>query len=325
MTVTPPPSTPGAWPLDDEVFAIEQQIADLQRAADQAQASGAVAASEVAIAQKAIRELSTAKAEIQEKGKLWDRTSQLTRALEERRRVAERVRQAIASGGNLAESLKLALENRLKPKFKIDAATPLDDLNTAVEAAEEALGDADIKTAFFDAESAFKTAEVDYQVKAAAAEEAWLTIQNGARILEEGLQRAQAAYADAVRLEAAAEEPTVAADGTEGPVLASAAEAGIVWKSFKDTFELLKGGTRPSSTAGQPDDGETALITAWTTASDQAKDALAVLLTRRQELAVARNAHEQRQALRPARKPSEQAAMVARVLTAINSPPAPAP
>jgi hypothetical protein len=324
MTVTPPPSTPGAWPLDDEVFAIEQQIADLQRAADQAQASGAVAASEVAIAQKAIRELSTAKAEIQEKGKLWDRTSQLTRALEERRRVAERVRQAIASSGNLAESLKLALENRLKPKFKIDAATPLDDLNTAVEAAEEALGDADIKTAFFDAESAFKTAEVDYQAKAAAAEEAWLTIQNGARILEEGLQRAQAAYAEAVRLEASAETPAPAAGGTPaGPVLASAAEAGIAWKSFNDTFELLKGGTRPSTTTGQPDDGETALIIAWTTASDQAKDALAVLLTRRQELAVARNAHEQRQALRPARKPSEQAAMVARVLTAFNPPPPP--
>jgi hypothetical protein len=234
------------------------------------------------------------------------------------------VRQAIASGGNLAESLKLDLENRLKPKFKIDAATPLDDLNTAVEAAEEALGDADIKTAFFDAESAFKTAEVDYQVKAAAAEEAWLTIQNGARILEEGLQRAQASYAEAVRLEASAETPAPAAGGTPaGPVLASAAEAGIAWKSFNDTFELLKGGTRPSTTTGQPDDGETALIIAWKTASDQAKDALAVLLTRRQELAVARNAHEQRQALRPARKPSEQAAMVARVLTAFNPPPPP--
>jgi hypothetical protein len=308
MTVTPPPATPLVWPLDDELFAIDQQIADLQRAADQAQASGAVAASEVAIAQKAIRDLSTAKAEIQEKGKLWDRTSQLTRALEERRRVAERVRQAIGAGGNLAENLKRALEDRLKPKFKIDAALPLDDLNIAVEAAEDALGDADIKTDFDDAESAFKTAEADYQAKAAAAEEAWLAIQNGARILEEGLQRAQAAYAEAVRLEAAAAELTVAADGTEGPVLASAAEAGI-----------------PSSTAGQPDDGETALITAWAAASDQAKDALAVLLTRRQELAVARNAHEQRQALRPARKPSEQAAMVASVLTAFNPPPPPGP
>ena len=325
MTVTPPPSTPDAWPLDDELFAIDQQIAELQRAADQAQASGAVAASEVAIAQKAIRDLSTAKAEIQEKGKLWDRTPQLARALEERRRVAERVRQAIGAGGNLAENQKRALEDRLKPKFKINAATPLDDLNTAVEAAEDALGDADIKTDFDDAESAFKAAEVDYQAKAAAAEEAWLAIKNGARILEEGLQRAQAAYAEAVRLEAAAEEPTVASDGTEGPVLASAAEAGIAWKSFKDTFELLKGGTNPSTTLGQPDDGETELIAAWTDASDQAKDALAVLLTRRQALAVARNAHEQRQALRPARKPSEQAAMVASVLTAFNPLPPPGP
>jgi hypothetical protein len=320
MTVTPPPSTPGVWPLDDELFAIDQQIADLQRAADQAQASGAVAASEVAIAQKAIRDLTTAKAEIQEKGKLWDRTSQLTRALEERRRVAERVRQALGSGGNLAENLKLALEDRLKPKFKIDAATPLDALNTAVGDAENALGDADIKTAFVDAESAFKAAEVDYQAKAAAAEEAWLAIQNGARLLDENLQKVQTQYAEALRLEAAAETPTPA-----GPVLASAAEAGIAWKSFKDTFELLKDGTKPSSTAGQPDDGETALINAWTTASNQAKDALAVLLTRRQALAVARNAYEQRQALRPARKPEEQAAMVARVLTAFNPPPAPGP
>ena len=325
MTVTPPPPTPLVWPLDDEVFAIDQQIAELQRAADQAKASGAVAASEVAIAQKAIRDLATAKAEIQEKGKLWERTSQLTRALEERRLVAGRVRDAIGSGGNLAESLKRALEDRLKPKFKINAALPLDDLNIAVEAAEDALGDADIKTAFVNAESAFKTAEADYKAKAIAAEEAWLAIQNGARILEGGLQRAQAAYAEAVRLEAAAEEPTVAADGTEGPVLASAAEAGIAWKSFKDTFERLKGGTNPSSTAGQPDDGETALITAWTTASDQAKNALAVLLTRRQALAVARNAYEQLQALRPAHKPSEQAAMVASVLTAFNPPPPPGP
>jgi len=326
MTVTPPPPTPLVWPLDDELFAIDQQIAELQRVAALAQASGAVAASEVAIAQKAIRDLSTAKAEIQEKGKLWDRTSQLTRALEERRRVAERVRQAIASGGNLAESLKRALEDRLKPKFKIDPTTSLDALNTAVGDAEDALGDAAIQTAFANAENAFKAAEDDYQAKAAAAEEAWLAIQNGARILEEGLQRAQAAYADAVRLEAAAETPTPAAGGTPaGPVLASAAEAGIAWKSFKDTFELLKDGTKPSSTAGQPDDGETALINAWTTASDQAKDALAVLLTRRQELAVARNAHEQRQAIRPARKPSEQAGMVARILTAINSPSAPGP
>lgn len=320
MTVTPPPSTPGVWPLDDELFAIDQQIAELQRAADQAQASGAVAASEVAIAQKAIRDLTTAKAEIQEKGKLWDRTSQLTRALEERRRVAERVRQALGSGGNLAENLKLALEERLKPKFKIDPATPLGALDTAVGNAEDALGDAAIKTAFVDAESAFKAAEVDYQAKAAAAEDAWLAIQNGARLLDENLQKVQTQYAEALRLEAAAETPTPA-----GPVLASAAEAGIAWKSFKDTFELLKDGTKPSSTAGQPDDGETALITAWTTASNQAKDALAVLLSRRQALAVARNTYEQRQALRPARKPSEQAAMVAGVLTTFNPPPAPGP
>ncbi|MFM7551067.1 MAG: hypothetical protein ACKO8I_19825 [Cyanobacteriota bacterium] len=327
MTVTPPPlSTPNIWPIDDELYAIDQQIADLQRTADQAQASSAVAASEVAIAQKAIRELSTAKAEILEKGRLWDRDAQMQRALAERKPVADRVRLALASGGGLAESLKRDLEERLKPKFKIATGptTNLYTLDTAVVDAENALSDAGIKTAFDDAERLFKAAEVDYQAKAAAAEKTWLAIQNRARFLDETLQKAQAQYAEAVRLEAAAGTPTPAA-GTNpaGPVQASAAEAGIAWKSFKDTFELLKSGTLTAS--GQPDDSETALITDWTTASTQAKNALAVLLTRRQELAVARNAHEQLQALRPARKPSEQAAMVASVLAAFNPPPPPGP
>ena len=204
------------------------------------------------------------------------------------------------------------------------AEARLDALNAAVVNAENALSDARIKTAFNDAVSACKAAEDDYQAKAAAAEEAWLAIQNRARFLEENLQKAQAQYAEAFRLEAAAGTPTPAAGTTPaGPVLASAAEAGIAWKSFKDTFELLKSGTFTAS--GQPDDSETALKTDWTTASTLAKNALAVLLTRRQELAVARNAYEQLQALRPARKPEEQAAMVASVLTAFNPPPAPAP
>lgn len=316
MTATP------TYPLIDEVAAIDQKIADLQRTADQAQTSSAVAASEVASAQKAIRELSTAKAEILEKERLWDRDAQLQRALAERKAVADRVRQAIGAGGSLAESLKSALEDRLKPKLKIAATTPLTALNTAVQNAENALGDAGLKTAFATAESDLKAAESDYQAKADAADEAWLAIQNGARILEERLQVAQAQYAEAARLEGDARPPTPAAGATPaGPVLASAAEAGIAWKSFKDTFTLLQDGTKkPSTTPGVPDDGETALANDWRDASDRAKDALAVLLTRRQELALARNAYEQRQALRPARKPAEQAAMVASVLNAFNSP-----
>jgi len=327
MTVTPPPpSTPNIWPIDDELFAIDQKIADLQRTADQAQTSSAVAASEVAIAQKAIRDLSTAKSEIQEKGKLWDRDAQLQRALAERRLAAERVGPLVVRGGSLGLS-KTALEERLKPKLKITAVT-LDELNGFVLSAEaaleaEATSLTSLKRAFTTAETNLKAAESDYQAKADAAEAAWLAIQNGGRILEERLDIAKAQYAEATRLEGVAGTP-IAASGTTpaGPVLDSAAEAGIAWKSFKDTFTFLQEGTKKSSTTpGVPDDGEKVLAETWGNASQAAKNALAVLLTRRQELSLARNAYEQRQALRPARKPAEQARMVASVLTALNNRP----
>lgn len=320
MTATPT-STPGVWPLDDEVAAIDQQIADLQRTADQAQASSAVAASEVAIAQKAIRDLSTAKAEILEQGRLWDRDAQLQRALAERRLAAERVGPLVVMGGSLDLS-KTALEDRLKPKLKIAAGAMLTKLVNAVRDEEDALEAeltslTSLKGAFATAETNLKAAESDYQAKADAAEAAWLAIQNGARILEERLDVAQAQYAEAARLEGVALPPNTGTPA--GPVLASAAEAGIAWKSFRDTFDDLKRGTTKSA-PGVPDNGETELADAWSTASNLAKNALAVLLTRRQELALARNAYEQRQALRPARKPAEQARMVASVLTALNTP-----
>jgi vacuolar-type H+-ATPase subunit I/STV1 len=190
MTVTPSLSSPNAWPLTDELADIDQKIADLQRTADQAQTSSAVAASEVASAQKAIRELSTAKAEILEQGRLWDRDAQLQRALAERKAVADRVRPVVDMGGSLDVS-KTALENRLKPKLKIAATTSLNALNTAVQNAENALEDAELKRAFASAQTALKAAESDYQAKADAAEAAWLAIQNGARILEERLQSSQ--------------------------------------------------------------------------------------------------------------------------------------
>jgi len=326
MTVTPSLSSPNAWPLTDELADIDQKIADLQRTADQAQTSSAVAASEVASAQKAIRELSTAKAEILEKGRLWDRDAQLQRALAERRLAAERVGPLVVRGGSLGLS-KTALEERLKPKLKITAGT-LNELNGFVLSAEaaleaEATSLTSLKRAFTTAETNLKAAESDYQAKADAAEAAWLAIQNGARILEERLDIAKAQYADAARLEGVAGTP-IAASGTNpaGPVLASAAEAGIAWKSFKDTFTFLQEGTKKSSTTpGVPDDGEKVLAETWGNASQAAKNALAVLLTRRQELSLARNAYEQRQALRPARKPAEQARMVASVLTALNNRP----
>lgn len=326
MTVTPSLSSPNAWPLTDELADIDQKIADLQRTADQAQTSSAVAASEVASAQKAIRELSTAKAEILEKGRLWDRDAQLQRALAERRLAAERVGPLVVRGGSLGLS-KTALEERLKPKLKITAVT-LDELNGFVLSAEaaleaEATSLTSLKRAFATAETNLNAAESDYQAKADAAEAAWLAIQNGARILEERLQVAQAQYAEATRLEGVAGTP-IAASGTTpaGPVLASAAEAGIAWKSFKDTFTFLQEGTKKSSTTpGVPDDGEKVLAETWGNASQAAKNALAVLLTRRQELSLACNAYEQRQALRPARKPAEQARMVASVLTALNNRP----
>jgi hypothetical protein len=321
MTATPT-STPGVWPLDDEVAAIDQQIADLQRTADQAQASSAVAASEVASAQKAIRDLSTAKAEILEQGRLWDRDAQLQRALAERNAAADRVRQALAAGGLLPAGLKTALEDRLKPKLNLASTDALDDdvdansLKRRVQKAEDDLGDATVKANYTTAKANLKAAEDDYSLKADAAEAAWKAIQNGSLTLHAKLQQLQARFDEAVRLEAAAEDPTPGTGGGPDVVAASAVEAGIAWKSFNDTYQELILAT--TAGAGTPDAGETALRATWTAASDQAKDALAVLLTRKQEWAAARNANEQRQALRPARKPEEQEALVASVLNDYN-------
>jgi hypothetical protein len=315
------------WPLDDEVAALDAQIATLQRAADQAQASSAMAAGEVAIARNAIRELISAKAEILEKGRLWERETQLQRALAERNAVADRVRQALAAGGPLPAGLKTALEERLKPKLNLAATDALDDdadansLKSRVQKAEDDLGDAAVAATYTTAEANLKAAEDNYKAKAEAAEAAWTAIQNGALTLQAKLQQLQARFDEAERLEAAAEEPTPGSGGDPAVVAASAVEAGIAWKSFNDTYQELIRGTTAGGSPGTPDDGETALRDAWSAASQQAKDALAEWLSRKQEWAAARNAYEQRQALRPARKPEEQAAMVASVLAAYNPPP----
>lgn len=314
------------WPLDDEVAALDAQIATLQRAADQAQASSAMAAGEVAIARNAIRELISAKAEILEKGRLWERETQLQRALAERNAVADRVRQALAAGGPLPAGLKTALEERLKLKLNLAATDALDDANpnslrSRVQKAEDDLGDAAVAATYTTAEANLKAAEDNYKAKAEAAEAAWNAIQNGALTLQAKLQQLQARFDEAERLEAAAEDPTPGSGGDPAVVAASAVEAGIAWKSFNDTYQELIRGTTAGGSPGTPDDGETALRDAWSAASQQAKDALAEWLSRKQEWAAARNAYEQRQALRPARKPEEQAAMVASVLAAYNPPP----
>ena len=315
------------WPLDDELAALDAQIATLQRAADQAQASSAMAAGEVAIARNAIRELISAKAEILEKGRLWERETQLQRALAERNAVADRVRQALAAGGPLPAGLKTALEERLKPKLNLAATDALDDdadansLKSRVQKAEDDLGDAAVAATYTTAEANLKAAEDNYKAKAEAAEAAWSAIQNGALTLQAKLQQLQARFDEAERLEAAAEDPTPGSGGDPAVVAASAVEAGIAWKSFNDTYQELIRGTTAGGSPGTADDGETALRDAWSAASQQAKDALAEWLSRKQEWAAARNAYEQRQALRPARKPEEQASMVASVLAAYNPPP----
>jgi hypothetical protein len=329
MTITP---TPNAWPFEDEMAAIDSEIATLQRAVDQAQASSAVAVSEVASARHAIRALISARAEILEKARLWDREAQLQRALAERQAAADRVRQALGAGGPLAAALKTALEDQLRPKLAIDPATgpaltdasDPDSLCRRVQTAEEDLGDAVVAAEYDGARAALQTAEEDYRSKADVAEAAWEAIHTGAQILQAKLQQLQGAYAEARRLVAAAADPTPGSGGDPDAVAVSAVEAGIAWKGFNDAYQEVLTATSPGTPAGAPDAGETALREAWITASTEAKDALAVLLSRHQRWAAARTAYEQRRALRPARKPEEQAAMVARVLAAYNPPP-PAP
>jgi cephalosporin hydroxylase len=87
--------------LTTDITAIDQTIQQLEREAAQAQTISSVSGSEAAIAQKAIRELTTAKAEILAKERLWDRDAQLQRALADRKAVADRVRLALGARGSL--------------------------------------------------------------------------------------------------------------------------------------------------------------------------------------------------------------------------------
>jgi hypothetical protein len=321
MTVTPAPS-PGVWPVDDEVAAIEQKIAELQRAADQAQTNSSLAASEVAIAQKAIRDLTTAKAEIQEKGRLWDREAELQRALAERKAVADRVRLALAAGGGLAAQRKTDLETALKAKAGIAESGNLDAVFQAADGIDKASSTADqtAESALKTAREALEQAELDYTRKARAAEARWSELQHSARILEELFNRAQQRLTAANALTAGLSAPT----GSPPPLNPAAAEAGLAWKDFTDAFDALTKSTEIPAGASQ-DRGHTAAVGAWETARDAARNALAVLLKAQQSLAEAQRLQEQRQVSRPDRSASERQAALAKVREALSPPSTPAP
>jgi len=313
------------YPLTDEVAAIDQQIADLQRTADQAQASSSVSASQVAIAQKAIRDLTTAKAEILEKERLWDRTAQLQRALAERKAVADRARQALGAGGSLAAQRKTDLEAALKAKAGIDPTDNLDALFNAAKGADDTLqtDDNTARDEWQSAATALANATQDYDSKAAAAEVAWTAIQNSPRSLDEQLSKAQQRLAEADGLTAAVALPSPA---PTTPVLnPAAAEAGLAWKDFVDTFDGLTDATKPATVAVRADKGEQDLVAAWESARDAARNALAVRLDAQKTLAEKQRTHEQRQSVRPGRSASERQAVLTEVRKALTPPPPPTP
>jgi hypothetical protein len=313
------------YPLTDEVAAIDQQIADLQRAADQAQASSAVAASEVAIAQKAIRDLTTAKAEILEKEKLWDRSSQLQSALAQRKAVAERVRQALGAGGSLAAQRKTDLETALKAKAGIAPTGNLDGVFNAAKGADVTIETADTtaRKEWEKAATALATAKQAYATNAAAAEEAWAAIQNSARSLDEQLSLAQQRLAEAGGLTEGVEMPAPAPPPPQ--LNPAAAEAGLAWKDFVDALDGLKDATTAATVSGPADKGEEDLVTAWESARDAARNALAVLLDAQKTVAEKQRIHEQRQAPRPGRSDTEREAVLTEVRKALTPPPPPSP
>lgn len=320
MTVTPSLSSPNAWPLTDELADIDQKIADLQRTADQAQTSSAVAASEVASAQKAIRELSTAKAEILEKGRLWDRDAQLQRALAERKAVADRVRLALGARGSLATQRKSDLETALKAKAGIAASGNLNAVFNAAKG-EDVTRQNDDNSARNEwqlAKTALANAKQDYARKAEAAEVAWAAIQNSARNLDEQFNVAQQQLAEAEARTAAVTLPP-----TPIKLNPAAAEAGLAWKDYVDAFDGLVDATKAASVAVRTDRGEQDLVTAWEAARDAARNALAVLLDAQKTLAEKQRIHEQRQSVRPGRSASERQAALTEVRKALTPPPSP--
>lgn len=329
MSPTPTP-TPRVWPIDDEVAAIDQKITDLQRTADQAQASSAVAASEVASAQKAIRELTTAKAEILEKSKLWDRDAQLQRALAERKAVADRVKLALGARGSLATQRKTDLETALKAKAGIPATGNLDAVFKAAKDVDNPRKTADnsVRAEWEQAATALAAAKLDYARKAEAAEVAWAAIQNSARSLEDQFNVAQQQLAEAEALAAAVALPST----TPIKLNPAAAEAGLAWKDYVDAFDGLVDATKAATAAGWTDKGEEDLVVAWSGAPgfrgarDAARDALAVLLEAQKTFAEKQQIHEQRQSPRPGRSASERQAVLTEVRKALTpAPPATPP
>lgn len=311
MTTTP------TYPLTDDIKRIDRAIADLQRDAQLAQSDSNVSARAVAIAKQAIRDLIAAKKEIQEKERLWDRTSQLKRALAERKTEADLVRAALADGGSLAEGRKTALEAQLKDKAGINDAEIQTMIYSPVDTVKDTTLTEDIKIrdALETAATALTKAEQEYATKAKAAEAAWENIHRSATQLNEQLSKAQRLLAEATQLTNAVDAPEPVARNPE------AAEAGVACKDFVDLLATLKSETTfpPSST---DDHGQQELVGAWETARNEARNALAVLLVKRQELTQKLVDHQLRQAPRPDRSAEETAEVLEAVQTAL-SPPGP--
>ena len=91
----------------------------------------------------------------------------------------------------------------------------------------------------------------------------------------------------------------------------------MAWKDFKDTYTALDVACKQQQGAVD-DEGQKQLRKDWADKSKAVKDALAVLLIRRRELADAEQKAEQRQASRPRRTPKEQTEVVDTLLKKLN-------
>lgn len=304
--------------LTQDITSLDETIQQLEREAAQAQTSSSVSGSEAAIAQKAIRELTTAKAEILAKASLWDRNAQLQRARADRKAVADRVRLALAARGSLEERRKLDLTTALKAKAGIPPTNGnLDAVYTAATSVDDARKTAD--TAARDAVPVaardLARKKLEYAEAAANAEAAWAAIQNSARSLDEQFNLAQQQLAEADALTAAVATPTA-------PPLRlnpAAAEAGLAWKDFVVSFDELKRVTTISPGAST-DPVQAELERAWGNASLAAKNALAELLRAQKDFTEKQKKHELRQSARPGRSASERQEALVKVREKLTPP-----
>ena len=157
-----------------------------------------------------------------------------------------------------------------------------------------------------------------YASKAAAAEEAWAAIQNGARQLDTQLDAAQQHRKEAGDLIKAVESkiPTPATPKLNP----AAATAGLAWKDFVDAYDTLKATTGAPTAAGRTDKGEEKLVSDWEKVRYVARNALAVLLEAEKVCSIAQQAHAPRQAPRPGRSADEREAVLSELRTKALNP-----